>query len=102
MKVFNFQDPTHNTDFARSRGTTVFHFLKKLVRNQYLKDLRILVPPEILVPSKFVCNLRGTPYVKLNIFPNPIHKSGLKISYPVTICNFPEKLAQKKYICAGS
>ena len=49
VKVFNFEDPTHNTDFGTSRGSTVFHLLKKSVGNQYLNDLRILFPPEILV-----------------------------------------------------
>ena len=50
VKLFNFQDPTHNTDFGTSRRRTVFHFLKKPVGNQYLQDLRILVPSVILVP----------------------------------------------------
>ena len=102
MKVFNFQDPTHKTDFSTSHGRTVFHLLKKLVGNQYLKVLRILVPPEILVPLKFLHNLRGNPYVQLNIFQDTIHKKGFPIDDPVTICNFTEKLAQNKYICVGS
>ena len=102
MEVLNVQDPTQETDFGTSRGRKVFHFLKRIVRNKYPKVLRILVPPEILVPSKFLHNLRGTPYVQLNILPNAIHKSGLNISDPVTISNFPEKLSQSKYICAVS
>ena len=50
MKVLNFQGPTHKSDFCTSCGTIVFHLLKKPVGNQYLEVLRILVPPEILVP----------------------------------------------------
>ena len=50
MKVFNFEDPTHNTNFGTSRGRTVFCLSKKLVRNQYLKVVRILVLAENLVP----------------------------------------------------
>ena len=49
MKVFNFQDATHKTDFGTFRGRAVSHLQKKPVANQYLKVLRILVPPEILV-----------------------------------------------------
>ena len=92
--MFNFQDPTHNTDFGTSHGRRVFHLLKKPVGNQY-PDVRILVPPEILVPL-------GTPYVQLNIFPAPIHKKGFSIYDPVTMCNFPEKLAQNNNICVQS
>ena len=51
---------------------------------------------------KFLNNLRGTPYFQLNIFQSPIHKKGFSIYEPVTICNFPEKLAENKYICIGS
>ena len=47
-------------------------------------------------------NLRRTPYVQLNIFVDAIHKKGFDIYDPVTVCNFPEKLSQKKYICVGS
>ena len=50
MNVFNFQDPTHNTNFGTSRGNTVFCLSKKLVRNQNLKVLRILVLAEVSVP----------------------------------------------------
>ena len=49
VKVLNFQDPTNKTAFGTFHGRTVFHLLKKLVGNQYLKVLRILVPPDILV-----------------------------------------------------
>ena len=47
---FYLKDPTQKTDFGTSHGRTVFHLLKKPVGNQCLKVLRILVPPEILVP----------------------------------------------------
>ena len=49
MRVFNFEGPTHKTEFGTSCGRTVFHLLKKPVGNQYLEVLRILVPLEILV-----------------------------------------------------
>ena len=49
MKVFNFQDSTHKTDFGTSRGRKDFHLLKKPVGKQYPEVLRILVLPEILV-----------------------------------------------------
>ena len=49
MKVLYFQDPTHKTEFGTSRGRIVFHLLKKPVGIQYLKVVRILVLPEILV-----------------------------------------------------
>ena len=48
--MFNFQDSTQKTDFATSRERTDFHLLKKPVGKQYPEVLRILVPPEILVP----------------------------------------------------
>ena len=58
-------------------------------------------PLRFQFPWKFLHNLRRNPYVQLNIFPDPIHKKGFSIYDPVTICNFPEKLAQNKYICVG-
>ena len=102
VKVFSFQDPTHKTDFGTSRRRTVFHLLKELVGDQYLKVFGILLPSEILVHWKFLHNLRGIPYVQLNIFLDPMHKRGSDIYDQVTICNFPEKFAQNKYICIGS
>ena len=50
VKVINCKDSIQNTDFGNSRGRTVFHLLEMSVGNQYLKDLRILVLPEILLP----------------------------------------------------
>ena len=49
MKVFDFQDSTHKTEFGISPERIVFHLLKEPVGNQYFKVLRILVAPEILV-----------------------------------------------------
>ena len=49
MKVFNFKDFTHKTEFGTSLGRIVLHLLKKPVRSQYVKILRILVLPVILV-----------------------------------------------------
>ena len=100
MKVFNFQDPTHKTDFGTCSGRAVFHLLKKPVGNQYLKVLRILVPPEILIPLEISAQFEmHSLYVQLNIFLDPIHKKGFSIYGPVTTCNFPEKLTQNKYMC---
>ena len=47
-------------------------------------------------------NLRDTPYVQLKIFPDPLYKKGFSIEDRMTICNFPEKIAQSKYICVRS
>ena len=69
MKLFDFQDCTHNTEFGTSRGRTVFNLLEKLAGNQNLDILRILAPPEILVLLEFLQNLRGTLYAQLNSFP---------------------------------
>ena len=102
MKEFNFQDPTYKTDFCTCRGGTVLYLPQKPVGNQYLKVLRILKPCEILVPLEILHSLRSTRYVQLKIFPAPIHKIGFSIDDPATICNFPEKLAQNKYISVGS
>ena len=98
MKVFNFQDTTHKTDFGTSSGRTVFHLLKKPVGNQYLKVLRIFVPTEILVPLEMSEQLRRTTYIQGNIFPDPIHKIDFDIYAPVTSFNFPKKLAPNKYM----
>ena len=49
-KVFNFEDPTHKSDFGTSSVEAVFHFLKNPEGNRYLEVLKILVPTEILVP----------------------------------------------------
>ena len=98
--MFNLQDPTHNSDFGTSSAVALFNLLKKPVWNQYLELLRISVPPEILVPWKFLLNLRGTTDVELNIFPYPIHKKDFDIYEPVTICNFPKKSSKKQvYMC---
>ena len=92
MKVFNLQDSTHKNEFGTSRGRTVFHLLKKPVGNQYLKVLRILVPPEILIPLEISAQFERHSYVQLNIFPDQIHQKSFSIYDPVAICNFPEKL----------
>ena len=99
MKLFNFQHPKQKIYLGTYCGRTVFHLLRKLVGNQYPDVLRILVPPEILVLWKFLLNLRGSTYVQLNIFPDPILKKDFDIDEPVIICNFPKKLPINKYIC---
>ena len=50
VKLFNFEDPTHTSDFGTYCGRTAFHLLKKLVQNQYLEVVTILFPPEMVVP----------------------------------------------------
>ena len=93
MKVFNFQDSTHKTEFGTSHGRTVFHLLKKPVGNKYLKVLRILVPPEILILLEISAQFERGSLFSTEYFPAPIHKKGFPIYDPVTICNFTEKLA---------
>ena len=68
VKVFNFQDLTHKTDFFTFCGSKVFHLL------------------------------RNTAYYQLNIFPDPIHVADFDIYDPVKIFNFQKYLAQNKYI----
>ena len=54
VTLTNFQDPTINKgDFDTYCGRTVFHLPERLLRNQYLEVLRILVPRQILVPLCF-------------------------------------------------
>ena len=100
--MFNFQDPSHKTDFGTSHERAVFHLLKKPVGNQYLNVLRILVPPKILVPLEIYAHFERHSLCSTEYIPDPIHKKGFDIYDPVTICNFPEKLAQNKYMCVGS
>ena len=102
MKVFHLQDPTNKTDFGIFRGRTVFHLLKKPVGKQYLKIPRILIPPEIFHHLKISAQFERALYVQKNIFLDPIHKKCLLVYGPATISDFPEKLAQNKYICVGS
>ena len=100
--MFNFQEPARKSHFGTSSTETVFHFLKKPVGNEYIEVPRILAPPEILVLQTFLHNSRGSANVQLNIFPDPIHKKGFDIYDPVTVDNFPKKLAKNKYIWVGS
>ena len=66
MKVFNFEDLSHKTDFGTSGGRRVFHLLKKHVGKQYPEVLRTLVPPDVLLPLEisaqfekhFVCSTK--------------------------------------------
>ena len=102
MKVFNFQDPTHKTDFGNSCGWTVFYLLKKPVGKQYLKIPRILIRPDILVPLEISAQFERYCLCSCEYFLRSIHEKGFSIYGLLTICNFPEKLAQTKYICVGS
>ena len=46
VALINFQDPTLDQgDFDTYFGWTVFHLPERLLGNQYLEVLRILVPP---------------------------------------------------------
>ena len=57
--LINFQDLTLKGNFDNYYGRTVFQLLEALTVNQYLEA------PRILVPYKFLQNLRGTAYVQL-------------------------------------
>ena len=66
-------------------------------------SLGIMVPYYLLrYPWKFPHNLKGNPFIQLNVFPYPIHKKGFPLYDPVTICNFTEKPAENKCICLES
>ena len=100
--MLNLQDPTHKTDFGTSCRRTVFHLLKNPVGNQYIEALRILVPPEILVPVEISAQFERHYLCSTEFFPDPVHQKDFDIYDPVTICNFPKILAQNKYLCVGS
>ena len=55
VALINFQEPTFNKDdgFDTDCGKTVFHLPERLLANQYLDFLRILVPPQILASPCF-------------------------------------------------
>ena len=76
----------------------MYDLQKKPVGNQYLEILRILVPPEILVPIAISAQFERHFYVKLHNFRYPVHKKDSDIYDPVTIFNFPKNLAQNKDI----
>ena len=50
----------------------------------------------------FLKTLRGTAYVQLTQFQNPIHKNNFNIYHTQRIFNFPQKLARNQYICGES
>ena len=50
MKLRNFQHRAQKSDFGTCFRRAVFHLLTKLVGNQNPEVLRILVPPDTLVP----------------------------------------------------
>ena len=102
VQLFNFQDLTRKCYFDAYCGRAVFYLLKKLVGNQYLELLRILVPPEILVSLAIPANFSHTAYVQLINVQDPVHKTDFDIYNPVTISSFPLKLAQNQYICVAT
>ena len=63
--MFDSEDSTHKTEFGTSRGKIVLHLLENPVGNQFLKVLRILVPPEILVPLE-ICARFGESLLMFN------------------------------------
>lgn len=81
VKLFNFHDPTQNSDFGMCCGKEMLHLQEKLVDNQCLEMLRLLVPPS----SK----LKSVVFATLANFQEPIYKSGFNISHTVKISNFP-------------
>ena len=76
--------------------------LWNLLGNQYLEVLRILVSLRFYFPQQFLHNLRGTAYVQLNNFPDPIQRKDFDIYVPATICSFPKTLAENNYISVWS
>ena len=80
----------------------MFQLPETLVGNQYLEVLRILVPPQKLVPYLFLENLIGTTYVQLINFKGHTHKSDFDIYNAVTIFNFLEKVVENQYRCGES
>ena len=75
----------------------MFQLPETLVGNQYLEVLRILVPPQKLVPYLFLENLIGGTYVQLINFKGHTQKSDFDICNAVTIFNFPEKVVENQY-----
>ena len=71
----------------------MFHLLKKLVGNQYVKVHRILVP--LAISPK---NMRGTAYGQLINVRDPIHRNEFDNYDRVTMSIFPQELAQNQYI----
>ena len=57
MKLFNFQYPKQKSDFSTYCGRIVFHLLRKVVEKKYPEVLRILVPPETLIPQAISAQL---------------------------------------------
>ena len=102
MKVFKFQDHTHKSDCATCCERTVFDLLKKPVGKQDLKLLRILVPPEILVPIVISAQFERRCLRSTDNFPDLLHTKDFDIYDPVAISNFPKELPQNKYIRIGS
>ena len=65
---------------------------KKANGNQYVYFLRILVPPQILVPLVISVKFGMHCLCSIN-FQDHLHKSDFDIYHPVTIPNFPQMLA---------
>ena len=93
--MFNFQDPTHNSACATYCERTVLDLLKKPVGNQYLGAVRILVPPEILVPTAISAQFQRCYLCWTDNFPDPIYKKDFGIYDPVVISNFAKKISTK-------
>ena len=70
--------------------------------NQYLKVLRTLVPPEILVPIAISSQFERGCLCSTDNFPDPSHTKDFDIYDPVTISNFSKELPQDKYVSIGS
>ena len=79
----------------------MFHLLKNPVGNQYIEALRILVPPEILVPAEISAQFERYYLSSTEFFSRSRNQKDFDIYDPLTICNFPKILAKNKYLCVG-
>ena len=67
-----------------------------------MEDLRVLVPPKILVPLPFSAEFeRTTSSVKLINFEGHKYKSDFDIYHAVTIFIFLQKASENQYTCGG-
>ena len=69
VKLIYFQDPTLKGYFDKYLGRTVFHLPEKVVGNQYLDVLRILVPPQITVSLHLSSKFDNYCQRKSDLFP---------------------------------
>ena len=102
MKFFNFQHPKQKIYLGTYFGRTVFHLLRKLVGNQYPDVLRILVPPEILVPLEISAQFERHCLFSTEQFSRSHTQKRFWHIWFSENLKFSKKLAQNNYICVGS